>query len=247
MDNHGFAEDQVSFFADGVAVDLNEAGDSYTVKSAVNEATLVNIKVTRTAPAFHAGKDGKSYYGTDLSNPWGTMHHNFWPRCVCEGEIMTKDGPIDFKGKALFIHALQGMKPHHAGIPIQAIQLDQTNKSVAAKWKFMNFQSPKYSAVMMEYTTPPSYGSSIVNVGGVAIDGQILVAGCDNSYVHTTTREDPDWPEPASVKLEWNGTTKDGKLIKAELSGALGERLDKVDVLAEVPGFVKALVGGVVG
>ena len=111
----------------------------------------------------------------------------------------------------------------------------------------MDFQSPTFSAVMMEFTTPPSYGSSVVNVGGIAVDGEILFAGASNSVAHTEIRDDPDWPEPGAVKFVWNGRTNEGKSATAELSGGLGQRLDKVDVLAEVPGFVKAIVGGVVG
>ena len=28
---------------------------------------------------------------------------------------MTKEGPIDFKGTGMAVHAIQGMKPHFAG------------------------------------------------------------------------------------------------------------------------------------
>ena len=111
----------------------------------------------------------------------------------------------------------------------------------------MNFQSPTYSAVMMEFITPASYGSSTVNVGGIATDNEILFAGASNTAVHTEICEDPDWPEPSVASFKWSGKTKDGQPISAELSGALGTRLDKVDVMAEVPGFVKAIVGGLVG
>ena len=102
---------------------------------------------------------------------------------------------------------------------------------------------------MMEYTTPPSYGSTVVNVGGIVQDGDIICAGSSNSATHVEIRDDPEneWPEPAAVKFEWSGTTKDGKAVTAELAGSLGERLDKVDVMAEVPGFVKAFVGSVAG
>lgn len=110
----------------------------------------------------------------------------------------------------------------------------------------MNFQSPNYSAVMMEFTTPPSYGSSVVNVGGIAVDGEILMAGANHTYEQTEKKDDPDWPEPSAVRLLWHGKTKDGKPVEAELSGGL-KRLDKVDIMAEVPGFVKTIVGGLVG
>lgn len=95
---------------------LNEEGNAYTIKSVVNEASIVNLTVTRTAPGFQVGKDGKTYYGTDPKHPWGSMRHTFWPRCKVEGTIATKSGDISFRGKGLFVHALQGMKPHHAGM-----------------------------------------------------------------------------------------------------------------------------------
>ena len=119
----------------------------------------------------------------------------------------------------------------------------------AAKWNFIDFQSPSYSAIMMEYTTPPSYGSTVVNVGGIAEDGKIICAGSANSAEHTSVTEDPsnEWPEPSSVKYLWSGKTKEGESVTAELVGSLGKRLDKVDIMAKVPNFVKSIVGGVAG
>ena len=110
-----FDPKKLSCYADNCAITLSEDGTSYTVKSATNKASIVNLTVTRTAPGFHVGKDGKSYFGTDPENPWGSMRHGFWPRCRVEGSIITKSGEVDFKGRAFFVHALQGMKPHHAG------------------------------------------------------------------------------------------------------------------------------------
>lgn len=103
---------------------------------------------------------------------------------------------------------------------------------------------------MMEYTTPPSYGSTIVNVGGIATDGEILCAGSrGNSVEHTkvTADRENEWPEPEAVKYVWGGVTKDKKLVSATVEGSLGKRLDKVDVMAKIPGFIKTIVGGVVG
>lgn len=119
LDNYGFDDEKLSFYADGCAITLNEAGDSYTIKSATNEASIVNLTFTRVAPGFHVGKDGKSYFGTDPKHPWGSMRHAFWPRCNVEGSIITKAEDINFKGRGFLSHALQGMKPHHAGIVSQ--------------------------------------------------------------------------------------------------------------------------------
>ncbi|KAL9594299.1 MAG: hypothetical protein Q9219_007109 [cf. Caloplaca sp. 3 TL-2023] len=233
LDAYGFDERKLSFYADGCAITLNEDATSYAVKSATNEASIVNITVSRTAPGFQVGSNGTSFFGTDPQQPWGSMRHAFWPRCHVEGTIITKAGELDCRGRGLFIHALQGMKPHHA----------------AARWNFLNFQAPTYSAVMMEFITPPSYGSTIVNVGGIAKDGEIVCAGAANSVQHMQIKNDPEneWPEPGAAKFTWNGKTPAGQDVEAELEGVLGERLDKIDVLAKVPGLIKTLVGGVVG
>lgn len=98
----------------------------------------------------------------------------------------------------------------------------------------------------MEFITPPSYGSTLVSVGGVVKDDKILYAGSTNSAKHLETHNDSenDWPEPKSVKFTWDG--KDNEL-HAELEGPLGKRLDRIDVMYELPGFVKSFVGSVAG
>lgn len=233
LKNVDISEDKLNFYADNVAFELSADGTSYSLKSMTNEASIVNLTIKRIAPGFQVGNDGKTYFGTDPKSPWGSMRHAFWPRNTCEGTIVTKDGPIDFKGKALFIHALQGMKPHHA----------------AAKWTFANFQGPTYSAIMMEYTTPPSYGSTVVNVGGIIKNDEIIYAGSTNSATHTKIKADAvnDWPEPEEIKFEWKGKTKDGKTVDAILEGPLDARRDRVDVMDEVPGFVKTIVAAAAG
>lgn len=102
---------------------------------------------------------------------------------------------------------------------------------------------------MMEFTTPPSYDSTVVNVGGIVKDDEILYAGANTSITHTASAQDAesDWPEPTAIKAEWDGSTNDLKNVHAELEGPLGERLDRVDVMAEVPGFIKTIAGNVAG
>lgn len=178
------------------------------------------------------------------------MRHAFWPRCKVEGNIITPSGPLDVKGRGFFVHALQGMKPHHAGQFVDLVYLTCSVLTfIAAKWNFVNYQSPTYSAVMMEYTTPPSYGSTVVNVGGIATDGKIICAGSSNNAKHSEIKGDPEnsWPEPGAVSFSWSGTTADGKAVEALVDGSLGKRLDRVDVMAEVPKFVKQIVAGAAG
>ena len=233
LSNHDFSEDRTAFYADDCAVELSADGTTFTIKSMNDDRAIVNLTVKRVVPGFKVGTTGKTLFGTDFKKPWGSMSHFFWPSCVVEGTVTTKEGPIDFKGKAFFIHALQGMKPHHA----------------AARWTFGNFRGPTISASMMQFTTPPSYGTTTVNVGGIVKDGQILFAGSDNSATHVSTKGDNlnDWPEPTSIKFVWKGKTKDGKVAEALLEGALEDRIDRIDVMAEVPAFVKTIVAAAAG
>ena len=101
----------------------------------------------------------------------------------------------------------------------------------------------------MEYTTPPSYGSTVVNVGGIVQDGKVLMAGANNSAQHIKTKQDVEneWPEPECVSFNWKGITTEDQDVEGLLEGDLGPRLDRVDIMAKVPGFIKAIVGGTVG
>ena len=115
LQNFMFDESMLSFGADSLSVSLNEEANSYTIKSSVNDDSLVELTFTRASPGLVIGKNGTTYFGTDPQNPWGSMYHAFWPRCAVQGSIKTKEQTFDLTGRGMFIHALQGMKPHHAG------------------------------------------------------------------------------------------------------------------------------------
>lgn len=88
-----------------------------------------------------------------------------------------------------------------------------------------------------------------MNVGGIVKDNEIIFAGAEGAVTHVAIKGDTenDWPAPSAVKYEWKGTTKDGKKADAVLEGELEDNLDRIDVMAEVPGFVKQIVAGAVG
>ena len=222
-----------SFTAKGVSVTLSDDYLSYALKITINPQTIVDFTITRDAPAFKIGKDGYTIYGTDEAKPWGTMRHLFWPRCTVSGVILIKGAPLDVSGRGQVIHAIQGMKPHHA----------------ASKWNFALFVSEKVSATMMEFTTPESYGSVKVSVGGISEDGNVIAATVDNVAQHVTSRLDQDtqWEEPTEVEFIWNGVTKEKVPVKGTIHSKLSPRLERVDVLAEIPPWLKKIAHGVSG
>ncbi|KAF3924068.1 hypothetical protein ABW21_db0208781 [Orbilia brochopaga] len=228
-----FHDNNTSFYAQNVAVVLSEDGGIYKIKSQADPDNFCNLVFTRLSPGFMAGKDGKTTYGTDQANPWGEIWHKFWPRCKVEGQFILKGEQVKIDGQGLFIHALQNMKPHHA----------------AARWNFANFQGPTTSAIMMEFTTPPSYATTTVAVGGLAKDGQIITGTLNNTAEHVKAENDPeaDWPEPKDIKFTWKGKDKDGKEVVGVIEKSWGPRMDRVDVMGEVPDFVKKIASAAAG
>ena len=116
LKNFTFSPDHHNFSTDNMSMNLSEDGKTYTIKSSINPKSVVDLKFTQEAPSMVCGKDGTSYFGTDPKAPWGKMYHKFWPSCRVEGQFLTQQGPVDFKGRGIFIHCLQGMKPHFAGM-----------------------------------------------------------------------------------------------------------------------------------
>lgn len=116
MDNYAFDEKKRSFGADNFKIELAPDNNSYRIISNLDTETLVDVTITREIPAFKVGKDARTNFGENAANPWGCIRHLFWPKGKAEGTLTVKGEKIDAAGGAVFILALQGMKPHHAGM-----------------------------------------------------------------------------------------------------------------------------------
>lgn len=104
------------------------------------------------------------------------------------------------------------------------------------------------SGFVMEFTTPKSYGDTVVTVGAVVRDEGVVVAGADKVN-HSSIKGDPenDWPEPGAVEFGWAGEDEEGRMVTARMATELVERADRVDVMGELPKFVKQIVAGASG
>ncbi|KAK8441299.1 hypothetical protein B9J08_02612 [Candidozyma auris] len=227
-----FRAEGSNFYADNLSFEISEDGTTYHLKSHVCEDSMVDLTVKRLAPGVIFGKDGMTLYGEDVENPWGSMRHAFWPRCSVSGTLKLKNSvKIDVDGFTMFVMALQGMKPHHA----------------AKSWNFLNFQSPHYSAVQMEFTTPRSYATTKVNIAMLAKDDKIILTSIDNEVTHEDAEVDEvGWNVPKGITFNFakNGA---GSETVAVVSGKLKQLVERVDVMAEIPQFVKNIVSGVSG
>lgn len=231
------------FNAHNIFISLNEDATEYTIHSEVSEDSIVDIKVKRVADGFKIGETGTSLYGEDDKNPWGSMRHVFWPRASMSGTIKVKGVDVELHDElSMYVMALQGMKPHHA----------------AARWNFVNFQGPTSSLVAMEFTTPPSYGSCVVSIGAVSQNGKLLYTSANAKVHHIDAKEDEvGWPAPKKIQFDVNGPSIDATDVEAvagensyegTLDGTLdGNLIIRVDVMSELPGFVKKVANNLTG
>ncbi|RCK60435.1 Survival factor 1 [Candida viswanathii] len=229
LDN--FRTDGYNFYADNLSLEMTD-NSKYVLKSHVNEELIVEFEMERISDGVIFGEDGMTYYGEDPEQPWGSMRHVFWPRCRINGKITTKTTEYVIEdGLTMFVMALQGMKPHHA----------------AKSWNFINFQSEHYSAIQMEFTTPMSYGTTKVNIGIVVKDDKVVIGTIDNQVTHLDSEVDEvGWPVPKKLVFEYIETEKD-EAASAKVTGDLKNLIERVDVMAEIPQFVKNIVSGVAG
>lgn len=103
---------------------------------------------------------------------------------------------------------------------------------------------------MMEFTTPPSYGSQTVNVANIYKNGQLVSGTTKGTVKHTKTVLDPvtGWEKPLALTANWNGKSLDGKVVvDGILEVADAKSIDLVDIMAEVPQIIKKFVAGAVG
>ncbi|TID30098.1 hypothetical protein CANINC_001322 [Pichia inconspicua] len=241
------------FTANNLSIVLDKDNlNTYKIDSAVNKKSEVHLTVKLIGQSVKFGKDGITHYGTDIENPWGSMRHVFWPRCQVDGNIIIRDYKsgqdinyleeseiiyeekenLEIKnGLCMYVMALQGMKPHHA----------------AATWDFLNYQSPNHTVVIMEFTTPPSYNRTKVSVAMVLDkEGKMILGTMNNetSHLETKTDETSGWEVP--TKISYKMSDEESK-IKVIVEGYLVNLCERVDVMAEIPQFVKNIVSGVAG
>ncbi|SCU81997.1 LANO_0B04808g1_1 [Lachancea nothofagi CBS 11611] len=248
-----FQIDGPNFYADGLSIEMDAAGSQVQFKSSVSPDTTIDLTFDRVVPGVKVGENSTTYYGDNVEQPWGTMRHIFWPRNLCHGSLkfdvsigteaasyrtvsFSKDVPV----YSMFVMAIQGMKPHHA----------------AKSWNFLNFQSDTHSAVLMEFTTPRSYGNTEISVGILCSKDDVIAVTINNKVTHLDPIIDSvGWSIPQSLVISFKGVSSkvaDDEVatatpITASVEGPLTQLVERVDVMKEIPSFVKNIVSGVAG
>jgi len=247
----------------------DNAAESYQITANLGSDVQITLVVSRpsTVPGFKLGRGpegGFSNFGSDPVKRDGYVVHRFWPRTVASGHIVYKGQAITVDGPGMFVHAIQGMRPN-----LVASRWNFGN--------FQSDEHGGVSAIQMEFTTPDQFGVKGAGSGGVKVNVGALVVGGNlvtvtgettlpddavsedvkSRVTHLHTEVDPEtkYSPPSRLVFEWKGPViSDPKsAVSATLDVAVGSSaspkglVQKVDVLAEIPRVVKAVINYVAG
>ncbi|RUP51031.1 oxidative stress survival, Svf1-like protein [Jimgerdemannia flammicorona] len=228
MTNFTLSDDRRSVKSDNMAITLDPTGTKYKVVLTHPEL-VVAIEFERVDRGFKIG-EGKTYFGTE-SGAGTYVSHKFWPKARATGTFIVDNKSFEVEGDGMFIHALQGMQPH----------------LIASKWNFVDFQAPDAALTMMQFQTTKQYGAVNVNQGSITLDGKLVSVSVENGVelLDLVEDEETQYQIPKTIKYTWTGKTV-GEEVPQDVEVVMFVKtetlLDKIDVLNEVPYFLKKLV-----
>jgi hypothetical protein len=246
--------------------------ESYSIFADYGKDLKISFEVARPAsvPGFKVGKGpkgGYSYFGPNVEKPEGYVIHRFWPRNLSTGHITLNGQATEFKGPSMFVHAIQGMRPNlvAASWNFAHFQSNQLGGVSAVQMEFTTTDA--YGK------TGAGSGSVAVNVGSLVVGGKLAAVTAETKWPgepsaerpavvsrasHTNLVKDKDtgYNAPSEIIFQWAAPS-----IIPDAPGSLDATLivdvgpptapkgliEKVDVLAEIPAIVKAVVSYVAG
>ncbi|KAI0264418.1 oxidative stress survival Svf1-like protein [Gloeopeniophorella convolvens] len=246
--------------------------ESYTISANLSEDVEISLEVRRPvgAQGFKVGKGpdgGYSYFGPDAAQPEGYVVHRFWPLTTTSGTITVDGTPLAIDGPGMFVHAIQGMRPNlvasrwnfahfqstaHGGV--SAIQMEFTTTDAYGR-------------------KGAGSGYVSVNVGGLVVGGKLAAVTAETKWpdedepeetdivsraqhLKTAHDEETGYAQPTELRFRWAAPSllpdAPGQ-VEGTLTVDVGDPaqpkglIEKVDVLAEIPTVVKAVVSYVAG
>jgi Svf1-like C-terminal lipocalin-like domain/Svf1-like N-terminal lipocalin domain len=248
------------------------AAECYTINANLSKDIQISLIISRpdSVPGVKLGKGPKggfSDFGADPDNRDGYVVHRFWPRTVASGHIIHKGKAITAHGPGMFVHAIQGMRPNLVASRwnFANFQSDEYGGVSAIQ---MEFTTPNQFG-----RKGAGSGGVKVNVGALVLGGKLVTVTGETAWpdeplsdhasirsraTHFDTQVDSDTMHspPSRLVFEWAGPSVAPGLqgdISAKLDVDVGSPqspkglIEKVDVLAEIPKVIKAVVNYVAG
>ncbi|KAI7852828.1 oxidative stress survival, Svf1-like protein [Circinella umbellata] len=227
------SEDRRSVKTDHFNITLDPTQTTYKIEITHPEL-VVSMDFTRVDRGFKVG-EGKTYLGGDQASAAGFVSHKFWPKAIAKGTFIVDKVLHEVEGDGTFIHAIQGMQP----------------QLIASNWNFCTFHSQEASLSMMQFQTTKQYGAININQGSIVLNGKLISVSVENhvELLDLAKDEETEYDIPQKIKLTWKGKTikeegdeEPAKDVHVEMVVTVKNLVDKIDVLNEIPWFLKKLV-----
>ncbi|KND01341.1 uncharacterized protein SPPG_03153 [Spizellomyces punctatus DAOM BR117] len=220
------AEDGISVTCENMSVQFDASKKSYHVTLNAAPAMVIDFNF-EAVDGFCQVNEGKVPFNhTDISV--GYVSAQFIPKGRVTGNVIVDGKLHDIEGTGLYVKALQS-KPQ-----------------CAARWSFANFQTEKDALLMYQYELCRGYGYDFDarSEGALVLDNKIVAVTLNNfaTLLNKSYDSFSGYEVPSEVSYRWEGEAKDGRPVKIEMKVALTHLLDKIDLLSELPFFVRKFI-----
>lgn len=243
----------------------SEFPEKYVIRADFSTELQLSLDISRPAnvPGWKVGKGpegGFSYFGPDKKNPEGYVVHRFWPHTIASGLIIHNGEALTAQGPGVFIHAIQGMRPNLVASRWDFVNFQSTAhggvSAIQMAFKTLDTHGPKGAGS----------GGVTVNVGSLVLGGKLVAVTAETQWpdeaqdvkakvmsraMHLKPELDADtgYSAPTGLLYSWAAPSiQDKKEIAATLQFDVGTPtepvglIEKVDLLAEIPYVLKAVV-----
>jgi len=202
-----------------------------------------------------------------VDNPEGYVFHKFWPRTKCSANIVVKGKAIIAKGDGMFVHAIQGMRPNLVASRWNFAFFESKENGGASAIMMELTTTPDFGK------RGNGSGGVKINVGSLVVGGKLLAVTAETIWpgetvdetaeiqsraVHVDTKKDKDtgYNAPTRLAYHWSGPSLSAEApgtVKASIDLTVGDPqsytglVEKVDVLAEIPKVIKAVIAYAAG
>ncbi|KAJ3402164.1 hypothetical protein CcCBS67573_g05475 [Chytriomyces confervae] len=219
------SNDNLNAECEELSIVRDNVSKKYTVKFNVSPEVVFNVTFEPIVPAFKVNS-GKILFGKTEKD--GSVEACFCPKARLSGSVTLNGVTREAQGHGLFHHVVQ-VKP-------QAL----------SKWNFINFQSEDGALMLYEFEQKVDGGIQVFSQGCLVHENKLIAVTTKNRGVHVQTQRDESsgYEPPSQIYTIMTGKKLEEPTtpIKIEYSSLLTHKLDRIDLLAELPFLLRKLI-----
>lgn len=200
-----------------------------------NNEFKATLEIRATQKPIQVGH-GETRYGRKGSD--GYLLFQFVPSVSVKGELQSGQTRIPIMGRGVIIHQFQGVRPNIASTRFDVTYFSQvTNKEEEEEG------NKDIDLFMVQFHTPKKYGDCTVNVGFMTEKGELVALSTGKEEMFDAKKDTKTgYPLPTRIVYNWSGTDILGKSFEVCGTFIPKSPTAKIDILAQMPFFVRKAV-----